>query len=515
MNKDLLRIDVDAEIRKLTRQRFKTVGDYAVELIKYVASCRPLLIDIEITSRHFKLTHDGRDFSMASLKRLIAIFDEDRSAANRHNALVELEKGDGFRLLAAFSVETARVSFSGRVDGRTRGLEFSPSKGARNFDASRQEDSRIVVRGRGRKLKLEKRLIVEACKYSIVPIWLNGERINHGPRIEQHLLDVDIRNARLHGTVGLPYKSDLTRIVQLKNGIREEEKVRSPVNGMVFHAIIDEKTDDFSASWATLRRASRRLYARLTRHFTQLGDKEKTRALELLFDRYKHTREQKLLKNVAAFRMVGAAPLDLEAVARKSVDARLFAIHPSESLQRYDLEGRKVLRIDAAQRAFLEDEIGVELFPPPTRYGRFGIFETIKSRLRDLKKKIGHALSGGPGKPVRAAHLEPPEGRFLEAVSAEVRSGGFSLAGEARPFEIKVRMADAQRRPWAEVKRGDSRSEYRISRNHPLVMDMIEAVERNPSYIYPALVLLTEGRDGYVDTREVHQHVILSRHGID
>ena len=253
----------------------------------------------------------------------------------------------------------------------------------------------------------------------------------------------------------------------------------------------------------------------LARHFMQLGDQEKTRALELLFDRYKHTRDQKLLKNVAAFRMVGAAPIDLETVRRKSVNVRLFAIHPSESLQRYDLEGRKVLRIDAAQRAFLEDEIGIELLPPPTRYGRFGILEAIKARLRDLKKRIGHALSGGPGKPVRTAHLEPSEGRFLEAVSAEVRSGGFSLAGEARPFEIKVRMADAQRRPWVEVKRGDGRSEYRISRDHPLVQDMIEAVERNPSYIYPALVLLTEGHDGYVDTREVHQRVILSRHGIE
>ena len=314
MNEDLLRIDVDSEIRKLARQRFKTVGDYAVELIKYAASCQPMLIDIEATSRHLKLTHDGRDFPMASLKRLIVIFDEGRSAASRHNALVELEKDEGFRLLAAFSVERARVSFSGRVDGRKRGLEFSPSKGARSFDASRQEDPCIVVKGRARNPRLEKRLIVEACKYSIVPVRLNGERINRGPRIEQHLLDVDIRNARLHGTVGLPYKSDLTRIVQLKNGIREEEKVRSPVNGLVFHAIIDEKTDDFSASWSTLRRASRRLYDRLARHFMQLGDQEKTRALELLFDRYKHTREQKLLKNVAAFRMVGAAPIDLETV---------------------------------------------------------------------------------------------------------------------------------------------------------------------------------------------------------
>ncbi len=263
MTENLLRIDVKAEIRKLTRQRFKSVGDYAVELVKYIASQKPLLINIESNSRHLRIRHDGDEMSVDTLKRLITVFDSTRPSRQRHNALVGLEEAEGLGLLAAFSPASARVSIAGQIGGRQLGIEFTPSGQAMSFDANGQDDFCITVKGRGRRPSLERKLLKQACRFSLVPIRLNGQRINHGPQLEGCLTHVDLRNARLHGTVGLPEASDLSQIVRLKNGIRIEEKIRPAVNGMIFHSVIDEKDDDIDASWATLRRVARRLYLRL------------------------------------------------------------------------------------------------------------------------------------------------------------------------------------------------------------------------------------------------------------
>jgi hypothetical protein len=134
---------------------------------------------------------------------------------------------------------------------------------------------------------------------------------------------------------------------------------------------------------------------------------------------------------------------------------------------------------------------------------------------RDLARRVGEAFGGGPGRPVPDEALSEAQRRFLEALSAEIRSGGFSLPGEARPFGIRIRMASGQRRPWLKVARRDGRSEYRVSMTHPLVGAMIDAVEGDPAMMYPALVALAGGHDGYAESRAVHQLAILKRYGVE
>lgn len=514
MRESVLTIDVRSEIRKLTKERFKSAGDYAVELVRWAAAQGPLRIDIEIRGSRLTVSHDGTPPSQTTVKRLVTVFDRTRAPSHRHSALVALEESEGLGLLAAFHPTSSRVKIIGRISGRLRGVEFDPSGVATSFTPDREDRCVVDVSGRGRRPRLEKKLILEACRHSLVPITLNGSRINVGPRLSNTLVHVDLRNARMHGTIGLPYSSDLTRIVRLRNGIRSEEKIRPAQRGMVFHAIVDESDDDLASTWGTLRRAGRRLYQRLARHFDEFDDAQRTRALELLFKRHESTRDLALLAGIRAFRVHGSRPLELGEVRELARDREIFALEPSQNISGFDVEGRNVLLLDAMQRRFLEKELGADILPPPPRFGRLGLARRLSIFARGLKKGLKQVFGGGPGRPVRDSHLEPQERAFLEVASAEVRSGAFVLPGEARPFGIKLRMAHGQKTPWASVERRDGRSEYRISRDHPLVLDIVSAVSRDPAMIYPALVALTDGHDGWIDTRAVHQQQILERLGV-
>jgi hypothetical protein len=512
VERGLLRIDVAAEIRKLVQRQFKSAGDYAVELVRFAASHRPMRIDVIVRGGELKITHDGAAIDGNTIRRLAAVFDPSRTDEGRHRALVALENDDATSVLAAFSVKSPRVTVEGLVDGRPKGVELQAGRPPRRFDSRRREGFSITVRGKGRDPALEKRLLEECCRHSLVPIRVNGELISKGLQVDDCLLHVDLRNPRLHGAVGLPRTSDLVRIDRLRHGVRFEEVVRAPTSGVVFHAVVNESDDNLDSTWNTLRRAAKRLFGRLAARFPELSEQGRERAIRLLTDRFRHARDPELMARVKAFERVTGSALELEQLRVLAGRSSIHCIEPDEPPDGYDCEGRVVLRVGAHQRKFVERELGIALLPPPPRTGAAGSGEWLRVKLRALRNALRDAFGGGPGQPARDDDLDPAETMFLEAVRAEVRSGTFALTGEDRPFRIGIRMAEGQRRPFVKVARRDDRSEYRISRSHPLVEMAVEAVDNDPAFVYPALALLTEGHDGYAEVREGAQRAIIDRH---
>jgi len=409
------------------------------------------------------------------------------------------------------AVDGARVTIEGLVDGRPRGLEFRPGRPPRAVDADRTDGFAVTVRGSGRRPAEERRLLREACRHSLRPIFLDGERINHGLLIEGCLMQVDLLNPRLQSTVGLPMESDLVRIKRLRHGVLVEEVVRAPVNGMVFHAVTDEKDDDLDATWNTLRRSVRKLYVKLAGRLQETTADSRPRAVRLLLDRFSHSREASLLLGVPLFPRLGnKSSLDLESVRRLAATERIYALAPHEPSRGFDVEARTVLRLGGHERRFLERELAIHLAAPPRRGPglRLGPARKLGKRWRALTR----ALSG-PGRPVADDDLSAEELGFIELLRAEVRSGAFSLAADiGNPFHVGLRFAANQRRPLIRVERKDGRVEFRVARSHPLVERCVEAAAVDPSWIYPVLLLLAEGRDGWADTRVEAQRAILSRH---
>jgi hypothetical protein len=499
MTGGLLRIDVDAEIRKLTGRRFKTPAGYAIELLTWAAARKPQRIDVTVSRSRFALRLDGEGPSAAAMRSLAVLFDPDKPSDERHDALVAIEGGEP-RLLAAFSPAGARVRIAAANGGRAVALECS-RRGVRRVPSGDDERPGIEVRGRGRDPALERKLLEEAARYAIAPIYVDGERVNRGLVLDDVIVQIDLRNERLRGVVGLPLKSDLVRIQRLEHEIRAEERIQPAVGGMIFHAAVDERDPDFDATMGTLRRAGRRLYARLAEMFEELGADRRGRAFELLLERYEHTHEAKLLEGVRAFAAAKGPPFDLWGVRELAARGALCAISIDEPLGRYDLDGRAVLRLTQKQHRFLEKELSARIEPPPLRRDDRGLKARAASWWKGIAARFVTPLGGRPGRPLDDAELMPEERAFLDAVRAEIRSGAFALPNEARPFGLRFRMADGQRRPFVRVAVRGGPSEYDVARDHPLVRSMIAAFTADRGFLYAALSALARGHDGYAENR--------------
>jgi hypothetical protein len=504
----LFAIDVDAQIRKLAERQYKAVGEPAVELIRFAAGLQTTTVNVSLKRRLMVIDAEEARLSEEMFEKISVVFDDDRKADERHRAIVDLEEKFGLGVLAAFAGSPSRVVFEWGDGMLPRGLEFIKGRSPRRFTPEWRDGLQIRIFGR-RQPKRETAFIAERCRFARIPIRVNGKRFSHGIHMDACLLQADIRNNRLRGAVGIPSRGDIARIIRLTNGIIEEEVVLPSWQGLVITAVISERDLDSSATRGTLRRAGIRLYTKLAMSYEKLSDRSKARALDLLIERFRSTDDERLLIGVPVFQRVGGTPLDISMVRNYAKKGPVYAIDIDAPIAHYSTTSKLVLRLDTQQRRFLDRDLKVTLSNPAPRARKAGLPVNLTVWMQEIRHRLMCFFSNRAGNRIRDGRLGPRERNFLEAVRDEIRSGGFAMAGEERPFGVSVSFSVGQRRALMRIDRAGDAGEYRISRSHKLVRKMIVAYSKDRAYLYPALYALTDGHDGYADSRQSAQRAIL------
>ncbi|MCP4680006.1 MAG: hypothetical protein GY854_31845 [Deltaproteobacteria bacterium] len=491
LGNDLFAIDVDAEIRKLVERRFKVSGEAVAELVSFAASLGPKRIEILLGRRQLKICCPEATLDDALLDRLILIFDPARAKTERHLAMVELEKRYGLEFLAAFAGQPSRVAIEWTAGDRVRGIAFSPGSSPRAYTPSRSKGVIITVSGPRGGLKKEKRVIERHCRYADVPVYLNRTEVSGGLNLDDCLIQESFARPGARGVIGVPSEGDLLRITRLVSGVVKEEVVLPSRGGFVVNVAV-ETNRKLSTITDILNDMGSRLYAKLAASYNDRGD-VRGRILELLFDRWGHRGGEQLLHGVKAFPQADGPPLDLDAVREAAKEGPIYAIDRDTPSAAYEIGDRPVLLLDRHQRRFLDHDLRIPLVTPPQR-ARFSTLRTrLGSRLRSAVEQVGHLLGGGPAQPIPDDQLDSKERAFLDAARSEISSGGFVLDREDNRDPDEICMATGGKRPWILVRDHDGQDVLRIARTHRIVKGMVAAFDRDPSYLYPALVALTDG----------------------
>ncbi len=511
MNKQpLFAVDVDAEIRKLCERQFKSEGEPATELIRFAVKQGASRIHLTLHRKRLiiRCQHASLDERVASL--MAVIFDPTCSPDLRHDALVTLEHEHGLGILAAFAGRPSRVIVEWLAAENRRGMEFRPEGPPIRFKTKGKSSLKITIVGRRGHLAKEKAFIEKHCRYLPVPIQIGAKTLEGRFGVHDCLVHVELRNARMTGTIGLPLKENLSRIARLEHYVLKEEKVRPMRRGLIYTAVVEEKNDDFPATKATLKRAARRLYLMLAKTHNGFDAKGKARATDLLFERYQNTLESELLRGVRTFQQVGGPPLDYFEIREAARGKKLYAIDLESSPKSFETTGRTVLRIGPRKRQFLEQDPLIELATPPPKIRNARLKLNWSTHVRQLIRRAQNRFGKGPGNPLPDERLSAEEFAFLNAIRTEFTSGNVTLEDEKKPSEIIVIMAEKQKHPW--IRAAAEPGEYYIARSHPDVQTAIRAVSKNPSYLYPALAMLTQGHNGYASIQEHIQKTILRHH---
>ena len=494
---DLFSIDVNAEIRKLCQGRYKTTGEPAMDLILLAAARAPDSISIEVHRRRLSLHCQGATLDQAPIELLAMIFHPALRADTRHRALVCLEEEHGLEIIAPFAGAPERVLFEWTCAKGPQGILFPAGHPPKRFTPVSPDGFKIHIFAPQQPRQVI-RLIEERCRYAALPIHVNRRRVSRGFHLEGTFIAEKLGN---RGMAGLPDEGALLRVKGLRAGIVVRDIVRPAQNGLALTAVLETNGRDIDGEMEFLTGTGQLLLGRVADAYPQLAPDTRARALELLFEQYKHTRRKEPLWGIRAFAQVKGPPLHLMAVEQAARQGPIYAIDAEQSPDAYETEDHRVLILTPQQRKFVDSETDIQLRVLPRKVTSGALGTSLRARFRDVARTMGRMLGRGAGTAIDDESLDDLERAFLNALRREIHTGLFVIPGETPPSEIHLQMADNQRIPLAKSPKEVKTSTYLISRSHPQVRAMVHAYSKNRAYVHPAIILLNDGYDGYAQNR--------------
>lgn len=488
--RQLLTIDVLAEIRKLTTRRFKTPADATVGFVGFLCSLGFKRIDVTARRRRIAFDCGPHPSSLEWLHLLSVTLDPDRPHVDRHESLVRLETDFGLDALAPFSVlgATLKIHYlspeSHRFETFTLSQSGKPRRGRGRGSRSKSGALGIVLRGKLGVASKHKETLEHQGRFSPVELRLEGRRISKGHRLEGMLLSKRLRRENLEGVIGLPRTPGLCELHILKNGMIAQTKMYGVQRGLEFHAAVEPKGLPSSLVWGTLRQEAEALLFDLKDRRDEFDELDRGRIVDLLIERSPFARKEGLLDGAPVFQQLHGPALCLEDIKDRSRREKIYVVASEDGHRGAFPRSRTVLLLSPSVRNILEKHHGVVLHEAPRRRPPIGI--KVSTRMRWFWTR----LLGRP--PVRSAPEVSRE--ELEELADAVR--GALQTGIIQPFDFEgpspsVVLSFDKRGPLAV---DTEKKSVVIGAQDPVVKTCARAYRDDPELLPAALAALFGGR---------------------
>ncbi len=472
---DLLRIDADAAARKLSEKRYRSPTESIVALIRLVASFEPDSVFVTIARGFVEIVSKGGLVDAAVFRYAAALFDAKAPKDVRIEALRRLEGRPGAAFLAAFSEKYTKIVAAWQErPGRGRYLEFTPRRSPRGGPFESSSSFRLSIVGR---LGSPDRAAAAArsCRFSFVPITVNGQRVNRGPVLSGCLYQRRYESEGLKGTFGIPREGALSSLIRLEHGIVVEETFYGERRGLIFDVLAENGDElDGKEILDRLREGGSLLYRELAARYGALRPKDREAAKERLTSRYEHSFDRALVSGLAFFERADGGFVDLFEIKKRAARERVFGLDRDTALDNYRTRNRFVLRLDAAERRFLHQSIGLAAVEPPLRVSPRGLRFFAEHLLEKWRRRCRHKSHV-----VAPVELGEMERRFRDILTS------------CLPQENEIRFTSGRR--LAPVEQNNKGRIIYVPLGNKAVRRMMKATVLAPDLAFPAVLFLTEG----------------------
>jgi hypothetical protein len=503
---NLLTIDVESELRKLTQAQLQGPWQLPAELIRRALRGGATLVDLQIQRTRITAEDDGLGVSRATLEHLAALLDPQRDQADRHAALAELERVGALSLLAiaglgASSLEIVTPGQTPEEPGwtlRWRSGAAQPEQGwVRRYTAPGPEKTRVEVRGAKLDRSRARRWVEHVARFTRAAIMLDGRDVATG--FEDSLSVNELREP-LSGRISIPREGEVARLWLLLDGVLTAH-LTIP-DAPCFEAVVETRRLAPSGSTAANLRDVIAPHVDLIleqciEHLIALGERgpglpvaTRTRVSQLLLQAARRRVHAGTIARLPLFHgveMDGAQRFfDLlslrQSVVEEAGERVLSALFPDQDPEVFTSQGR-IFILDERERSLLGELLDLQFRPPQRRELRSSTW-----------RRFGQALRSGlafRGADLRFALGEIFGGRRVELSESEMTEA-------ERTCIAALRLHAEEREICLCEGTGPVRSSARrlvLPRGSTAVEACVQVVSRDPSWAYPALLALLDGRD--------------------
>lgn len=492
------RIDVEAEIRKISKARLKTEGQYVVDLVSQLLDlgARSIHLNRRRNALEIKCPGSESQLNATLFPALLVILNPKAAPAKRHQALLLLERRAGHGLLSPFARQKYHTSIEWTDGNENICYIFKTGQPPRITRPRGYRGILIHLRMSKNASKEQLAYAREHCEYAPTPIYLNRKKINRPLSLDDCFMQTLVKETDLYGIIGIPQRGELIQLTELRRGIVVRKTVHPPLRGLVFSAVFEGAGfSDHDLTRKILPHGAR-LYRQLAQKFATLDDRAQRRAQSLLLKRCLATGKDDLLVGLKAFSQANGPRLEFREIVDLAKCGPIYALDRKADVNEYSTQKLTVLLLDRRHRESLEQLGGLELRPPPRKvsWGRIRpgfFFNTQKFFKKKIFKNLSLSFLSRLGEEIPETDLSRPEHNFLKAVERAHNSDLFDLLPSSR--EWRVFMTEDQKLPVVFSQNHRTKTlQIGICRSHGAVKKMVEAFHTDPETLYASLTYLTE-----------------------
>lgn len=417
--RELLSIDVAAELRKLSQARLEGSWQVPAELVRRAIRAGATRVELRF-GRQLIVSDDGAPLDPALADHTHALLDRRRGDLVRHQAFIALERAGELPLLALLGLP------------HLRGLEI------RRAEAGGTE---IAVRAGGLDRRRARRWLAEVARFAPLSLLVDGAPVSTASARGRGALFEAALQPPLAGRIALLDRGDNAQAFLLAHGLVSAH-VGLP-GAPPFEAAVELGDARDPSTPAGLRdalvplvpslidQAVGLLFA-LARELPRRPEHQRARAARLLLHAVRAGLRAAELERLPVFRAIttrGPALVDLgtlRGLARSSAEgaSTLLALAPDELPGDHAVGDDPVVVADEAERSLLAETLAVGFRSPDRRASSFALTALVRRAAQELRRASGDAwermrhLGGRPPLPDHA--LTDAERRLLSAFRAEL-----------------------------------------------------------------------------------------------
>ncbi len=498
ISNDLFSIDVASEVRKLCGEQFASDADRLAQIVRVLITHGATSIRVDSRRARTTIFAEGAVLPLAVLDPLRVLRDPDVPATARHKALAQYEQRGGSVHLV-FAGETTLLLESA-------GQRLSLSPGSAQLSACSERNGTFVQLDR-RIAEYDYKSFAKLCRFAVLPIEVQKKRVSFGRRLPDALCWDAFEGDDYDGVVGLPVKEEICRTVFLCCEIVCRETYGVSPNGFAHTAVVHDRQARLpnqvrrEVLSKKLRQHRISLYQELARKLPKLSPRARRKATELLVMRAERSGDLSVLAQVPVFECLGGAVVAPEELQKHTVDGVLWAIESGRSQTwRHSAVKGRVFVLTKRERSLIEKHMGFSCSEPPLQAQEALWVHKLRTHFRPAFVELWALVMGRVfcSLPVDRQQLSADEQQLLSAMRKELKSGRYVLKGVAPGVSKETRVALAKRAMLpARCYRIDRKKTLLLPRDHALVRRAVMAIKRDARAVYPVMVALLAGHDGY------------------
>ncbi|MEX1368455.1 MAG: hypothetical protein AB1Z98_35310 [Nannocystaceae bacterium] len=499
----LLTIDVASELRKLSLAQLQGPWQLPSELVRRAMRDGATRVEVDLARHRAEVRDNGRGVPETHLEWTAALLDDRRTNEERHAALTALEATGELVLLMLAGLEPRTLQVRSARGGRVVCLAYQRGRTPWiTIDATPESDSTVVV---VQHADLDRRRAAEwlagAARFAPATVVLDGKAVDAG--FSGTFGPQPLREP-LRGRVAIPLEGDTAHVWLLEHGLVTGH-VAVP-DAPCFEAAVelgDVARTELSAARLreamqpqveTLVRQAMGSLLHVARDVSGYPEPARRRLTRLVLQAMRKRLLMPQMARVPVFRIVdgtGERSVDMmtlrEELIRGGSERVLMALYPSQRPERYAASHGLVVIADETERSLLTELFGIRFAAPELRDDAHGLLaawrQLVYGALRGATRAadlLRHPLRRAP---LPEDQLSADERHFLHALRSHA-FGGPRVVSEVHLCEGK----GSPRRT------ADSPPQLLLPRDNPVVQACVQAVTRDPAWIYPAWLAMLDGR---------------------